>query len=72
MALGQALERLMILDHVITHREFHWLGAEQDKVAHFLTTTSLERDALPRLAFGVDPNITVPLLPGQAADWRLA
>ena len=35
MALARALERLMILDHVIAHREFHWLGPKQDKVAHF-------------------------------------
>jgi hypothetical protein len=55
----------MILDHVITQREFHWLGAEQDKVAHILTTASLERDALPRLAFGVTPNITVRYFPDK-------
>ena len=65
MALGRALERLMMLDHVIAHREFRWLGAEQDKVAHFLTTTSLDRDALPRLAFGVEPNITVRYFPDK-------
>ena len=65
MAIGRALERLMILDHVITHREFRWLGSEQDKVAHFLTTTSLDRDALPRLAFGVKPNITVRHFPDK-------
>ena len=65
MAIGRALERLMILDHVITHREFRWLGSEQDKVAHFLTTTSLDRDALPRLAFGVKPNITVRYFPDK-------
>ena len=65
MALGRALERLMILDHVLAHREFHWLGAEQDKVAHFLTTTSLDRDALPRLAFGVPPNVTVRHFPDK-------
>ena len=65
MALGRALERLMILDHVLTHREFQWLGAEQDKVAHFLTTTSLDRDALPRLAFGVAPNVTVRHFPDK-------
>jgi hypothetical protein len=76
MAVGQALERLMILDHVITHREFRWLGSEQDKVAHFLTTTSLERDALPRLAFGVTPNVTVRHFPdklpiGVSPDGRM-
>ena len=65
MALGRALERLMILDHVLAHREFHWLGAEQDKVAHFLTTTSLDRDALPRLAFGVTPNVTTRHFPDK-------
>ena len=41
MAIGRALERLMVLDHVITHREFRWLGSEQDKVAHFLTQRPL-------------------------------
>ena len=65
MAVGRALERLMILDHVLTHREFRWLGAEQDKVGHFLTTTSLDRDALPRLAFGVAPNLTVRYFPDK-------
>ena len=65
MALGRALERLMILDHVLTHREFHWLGAEHDKVAHFLTTTSLDRDALPRLTFGVPPNTTTRHFPDK-------
>ena len=64
MALGRALERL-IIDHVISHREFRWLGSEHDKVAHFLTTTSLDRDALPRLAFGVTPNVTVRHFPDK-------
>ena len=55
IALAPALERLMMLDHVIAHRDFTWLGAEQDKVAHFLTTTSLRREELPRLTFGAAP-----------------
>jgi hypothetical protein len=50
--LARAIERLMILDHIIAHRDLTWLGAEQDKVAHFLTTTSLRQEELPRLAFG--------------------
>ena len=65
MALGRALKLLLILDHVLTHREFRWLGSEQDKVAHFLTTTSLDRDALPRLAVGVKPNVTVRHFPDK-------
>ena len=51
-ALRAPIERLMMLDHVIAHRDFTWLGAEHDKLAHFLTTTSLRREELPRLAFG--------------------
>jgi len=65
MALGRALERLMILDHVIAYREIRWLGAEQDKVAHFLTSTSLDRDALPRVVFGAAPNVTVRHFPDK-------
>lgn len=65
MALGRALERLIILDHVLGHREFRWLGSEQDKVGHFLTTTALDRDALPRLVFGRKPNITVRYFPDK-------
>jgi len=65
MALGRAVERLMILDHVIAHREFRWLGSEQDKVAHFLTSTSLGQEALPRLAFGVESDITVRFFPDK-------
>lgn len=65
MALGRAMERLMILDHVIAHRDVRWLGAEQDKVAHFLTTTSLDRDALPRVVFGDSPNTTVRQFPDK-------
>jgi len=65
MALGRAVERLMILDHVIAHREFHWLGAEQDKVAHFLTSTSLGQDALPRLVFGDAPRVTTRFFPDK-------
>jgi hypothetical protein len=34
-ALARAIERVMLLDHLIAHRTFTWLGAEQDKVAHF-------------------------------------
>ena len=61
----------MILDHVLTYREFHWLGSGQDKVAHFLTTTSLGREALPRLAFGAEPHITVRHFPDKLPHWRV-
>src|SRR5262249_49776749 len=63
-ALARAIERLMILDHVIAHRETTWLGAEQDKLAYFLTR-SVPRAELPRLAFGTGPEITIRYFPDK-------
>src|SRR5262245_39122997 len=62
-ALARAIERVMLLDHLIAHRDVTWLGAEQDKVAHFLTSTSVRRDELPRLTFGRGPDITARYFP---------
>lgn len=72
-ALARTIERLMILDHVINHRDHMWLGAEEDKLAHFLTTTSLRREELPRVAFGHGSKVTIRYFPdklpiGVAAD----
>ena len=74
--LARAIERLMILDHVIAHGDLTWLGAEQDKVAHFLTTTSLRQEELPRLAFGKAADVTIRYFPdklpiGVSPDKRL-
>jgi hypothetical protein len=63
MALGRAVERLIVLDHVIGHRHTTWLGAEDDKVSHFLGSTSLERGQLPRLVFGTNGNTTTRFFP---------
>jgi hypothetical protein len=63
-ALARTIERLMILDHVIAHREMTWLGAEQDKLAHFLTM-SRQRDELPRLSFGTGADVTVRYFPDK-------
>jgi len=62
-ALARTIERVMMLDHIIAHRDFNWLGAEQDKVAHFLTTTSLRREELPRLTFGRGADVTSGTFP---------
>ena len=64
-ALARAIERVMLLDHLIAHRTFTWLGAEQDKVAHFLTTTSVRREELPRLTFGRGADVTVRYFPDK-------
>ena len=64
-ALARAIERVMLLDHLIAHRAFTWLGAEQDKVAHCLTTTSVRREELPRLTFGRGADVTVRYFPDK-------
>jgi hypothetical protein len=64
-ALARTIERVMMLDHIIAHRNFTWLGAEHDKVAHFVTTTSLRREELPRLTFGRDVDVTVRYFPDK-------
>jgi hypothetical protein len=75
MALGRAIERLIILDHVIGHFETTWLGAEDDKVSHFLGSTPLGRDQLPRVVFGTNGDTTTRFFPdklpiGMAPDKR--
>ena len=65
MALARAVERLMLLDHIIGHREATWLGAEEDKVGHFLGSTSLERDQLPRVVFGANGDTTTRFFPDK-------
>lgn len=65
MALGRAVERLIILDHVIGHVEATWLGAEDDKVSHFLGSTPLGRDQLPRVVFGTNGDATTRFFPDK-------
>ena len=64
-ALARTIERVMMLDHIIAHRDITWLGAEHDKVAHFLTTMSLRREELPRLTFGRGADVTVRYFPDK-------
>lgn len=50
--LAHAVERLMILDHVLAEPTLTWLATERDKVAYFLLTTPLRHNELPRRQFG--------------------
>lgn len=75
--LGQAIERLMLLDAVLDSRQVAWIATERDKVAHFtlLLGTTLQRDELPHLTFGDGHEKTVRYFPdklpiGIAADGR--
>jgi len=56
IAIGRAIERMMVLDAVLVEREFLWLGTERDKYAHFvcLLRGALQNDELPRLVFRKD------------------
>jgi hypothetical protein len=56
VAVGRAIERMMVLDAVLTERDLLWLGTERDKYAHFvmLLRGALQNDELPRLVFRKD------------------
>jgi hypothetical protein len=58
MALGRAIERLMVLDAVLAEPHLTWLATEHDKLAHFTLTTQLRRDGLPQW-FSVTTALTV-------------
>jgi hypothetical protein len=57
--LSRAIERLMVLDGVITDRGHRWLATEREKVAHFTRVTQLSRSELPYISFGLTPDDTV-------------
>src|SRR4051812_45071011 len=53
--LPRAIERLMVLDAVLTDRDRTWLATEHDKVAHFTLTVGLRPADLPaRTYHGAD------------------
>jgi hypothetical protein len=56
IAVGRAIERMMLLDAVLAERKVLWLGTERDKYAHFvcLLRGALQNDELPRLVFRKD------------------
>jgi hypothetical protein len=63
--LGRAVERLMVLDHVLTSKQIVWLASERDKLAHFTLRlgTSFEREDLPHLSFGIGERTSVRYFP---------
>ena len=75
VTLGRAVERLMLLDAVLSDRETRWLATEVDKRHHFTDRTTLTADELPRVVFGKGPQFAVRYFPdkcpiGLAADLR--
>jgi hypothetical protein len=65
ITLGRAMERLMLLDAIIDHRDLTWLATEQEKVAHFTRVTQLRDDELPRMTFGQEPHQTIRFFPDK-------
>jgi len=65
--IGQAIERLMLLDAVLASPEISWLATERDKLAHFtvLLRTRLQRDELPHLTFRSGDKATVRYFPDK-------
>lgn len=76
--IGRAVERLMLLDAVLSTHDLTWLATERDKLAHFilLLGTQLRREELPHLVFGQNGKTTVRHFPdkfpiGQDPDGRV-
>lgn len=74
-ALDRAVERLMVLDHLLTERDVHWLAGEHEKVAHFTRTAPLRPEELPSLTFDSGTDTTTRYFPdrlpiGVAPDGR--
>lgn len=75
LAVARAVERLMVLDHVLAHRDLLWLAGEGEKVEYFTGATELRRGELPALTFGQGTATTTRYFPdklpiGLSADRR--
>jgi len=68
-AQGRMIERVMLLDAVLDHRDFTWLGPSTDKRRHFMRHLGDRLDSwdYPHLLFGWTHEGR-PVLPGQAPD----
>jgi hypothetical protein len=60
--VARAIERLMVLDAVLSDRQTTWLATEREKVAHFVRY-GLGTSDLPRLEFAQRGNRTVRYFP---------
>jgi hypothetical protein len=65
MALPRAIERLLLLDGVLAHRDRMWLATEAEKVAHFTLVHRALRHELPALTFRGDDSETVRYFPDK-------
>jgi len=65
--IPRAVERLMVLDAVLSSPDMMWLAAERDKLAHFthLLHGRVDREQLPHLTFGTGTARTVRYFPDR-------
>jgi hypothetical protein len=63
--VARAIERLMVLDAVLSDRETMWLATEREKVSHFVQRCGLDSTDLPRLEFEQRGNRTVRYFPDK-------
>ncbi len=67
VAIDRSIQRLLILDAVLSDRSVTWLGTEHDKRRYFARRLgdSLRDNEYPRLVFGKSPNVTVRYFPDK-------
>jgi hypothetical protein len=59
LPISRAIERLMMLDAVLSQRDLQWLATEREKVAYFTTTWRIPMSDLPSLTFSSEAGQTV-------------
>lgn len=65
VALGRAVERLMVLDTVLAEADRAWLATEQEKLQHFTITMGVPQPDLPRLVFRAEDRETPRFFPDK-------
>lgn len=61
--VARAIERLMVLDTILSDRQTTWLATEREKVFHFTQRCGLESTDLPRLEFEQRDHRTIRYFP---------
>lgn len=65
MALGRAVDRLMVLDAVLAERDRTWLATEQEKLRHFAITMGVPQPDLPQVVFRAEERETPRFFPDK-------
>ena len=63
--LARAIERLMVLDAILSDREANWLATEREKVSHFTLVCQVPQRDLPALVFRADEAETARFFPDK-------